>query len=57
VLVFALCAGLLYGDALRTLWSILCELGGLVFAVWLIVQRYRMGNEPLADPKKPNSCD
>ena len=56
-IVFALCGGLLYGDAHRTPWSIFCEVGGIVFAVWLVVQRYRTGKEPLADPKKSNSSD
>ena len=56
-LVFALCGGLLYGDAQRTPWSIFCEVCGLVFALWLVIQRYRTGKEPLADAAKSDSTD
>ena len=56
-LLLALFGGLLYGDAHRTVLSIFFEVCGLVFAVWLVVKRYRTGKEPLAYLARSNSSD
>ena len=56
-LIIAICGGLMYGDGHRTAWSIFWEICGGVFAVWLMIQRYRTGKEPLAELNKPRDVD
>lgn len=55
-LLFALNGWLLWIDADRTLWSVVTEVGGMAFALFLVWHRYQTGRELFANETPKDSA-